>query len=144
MYKGVQCIMKISPLLIPSAEHSEVFEMEGEFQVKGRKTYTSTPFCCSFSCISLSSIFKLLDSPPPINYCLLIMFISSQCAFGVAVPDWPKSEDDVSVGGEENWPVGGADGPRGWSQDGMAERWALQKVMVRVGRRSCCTESQRV
>lgn len=37
MYKGVQCIMKISPLLIPSVGHSEVFEMKGEFQVKGRK-----------------------------------------------------------------------------------------------------------
>lgn len=37
MYKGVQCIMKISPLLIPSACQSEVFEMKGEFQVKGRK-----------------------------------------------------------------------------------------------------------
>lgn len=37
MYKGVQCIMKISPLVIPSADHSEVFEMRGEFQVKGRE-----------------------------------------------------------------------------------------------------------
>lgn len=54
------------------------------------------------------------------------MFVSSQCAFGVAVPDWPKSVGDVSVRGEENWPVGGADGPGGGSQDGMAEGWALQ------------------
>lgn len=30
----------------PSADCSEVFEMEGEFQVKGSETYTSTPFCC--------------------------------------------------------------------------------------------------
>lgn len=37
MHKGVQCIMSISPLLIPSVGHSEVFEMEGEFQVKGKK-----------------------------------------------------------------------------------------------------------
>lgn len=29
--------MNISPLLIPSVNHSEVFEMEGEFQVKGKK-----------------------------------------------------------------------------------------------------------
>lgn len=43
------------------------------------------------------------------------MFVSSQCAFGVAVPDWPKSEGDVSVRREQNWPVGGADGPRGRS-----------------------------
>lgn len=54
------------------------------------------------------------------------MFVSSQCAFGVAVPDWPKSEGDVSVRGEEDWPVGGADGPGGGSQDGVAERRALQ------------------
>lgn len=32
----------------PSADHSEVFEMEGEFQVKGSETYTSTPLRCSF------------------------------------------------------------------------------------------------
>ncbi|KAG7228358.1 hypothetical protein INR49_009222 [Caranx melampygus] len=38
-----------------------------------------------------------------------------ECAFGVAVPYWPKSEGDVSVRGEEDWPVGGADGPRGRS-----------------------------
>lgn len=37
MYKGVRCIMNISPLLIPSVNHSEVFEMKGEFQVKGKK-----------------------------------------------------------------------------------------------------------
>lgn len=54
------------------------------------------------------------------------MFVSSQCAFGVAVPDWPKSEGDVSVRGEEDWPVGGADGPGRGSQDGVAERRALQ------------------
>lgn len=54
------------------------------------------------------------------------MFVSSQCAFGVAVPDWLKSDGDVSVGGEEDWPVGGADGPRGRSQDGVAKRRALQ------------------
>ncbi len=54
------------------------------------------------------------------------MFVSSQCAFGVAVPDWPKSEGDVSVRREEDWPVGGADGPGSGSQDGVAERRALQ------------------
>lgn len=37
MCMEVQCIMKISPLLIPCADQSEVFEMEGKFQVKGRK-----------------------------------------------------------------------------------------------------------
>lgn len=63
----------------------------------------------------------------PINCCLLVMFASSQCAFfGVAIPGWTKSEVDVSVRGEEDWPVCGADGPRGRSQDGVAERWALQ------------------
>lgn len=62
----------------------------------------------------------------PIICCLLIIFVSSQCAFGVAVPDWFKSEDDVSVRGEEDWPVRGANGPGGWSQDGVAERRALQ------------------
>lgn len=56
----------------------------------------------------------------------MIIFVSSQCAFGVAVPDCFRSEDDVSVRGEEDWPVRGADGPGGWSQDGVAERWALQ------------------
>lgn len=54
------------------------------------------------------------------------MFVSSQCAFGVAVPDWPRSEGDVSVWGEEDWTMGGADGPGGRSQDGVAERRALQ------------------
>lgn len=54
------------------------------------------------------------------------MFVSSQCAFGVAVPDWTKSEGGVSVRGEEDWPVRGADGPGGGSQDGVAERRALQ------------------
>lgn len=53
------------------------------------------------------------------------MFVSSQCAFGVAVPDWPKSEGDVSVRGEEDLPVGGADRPGGGSQDGVAKRRAL-------------------
>lgn len=62
----------------------------------------------------------------PINCCLLNMFVSSQCAFGVAVPDWTKSEGDVSVRGEEDWPMCGADGPGGRSQDGVAERRALQ------------------
>lgn len=47
----------------------------------------------------------------PISCCLLIILFSSQCAFGVAVPDWVKSEDDVSVRGEEDRPMGGADGP---------------------------------
>lgn len=48
----------------------------------------------------------------------------------------------MSVRGEEDRPVGGADGPGGGSQDGMAERRALQKVVVWVGGGSCCTESQ--
>lgn len=43
------------------------------------------------------------------------MFVSSQCAFGVAVPDRMKSEVDMSVRGEQDWPVGGTDGPRGGS-----------------------------
>lgn len=54
------------------------------------------------------------------------MFESSQCAFGVAAPDWPKSEGDVSVRGEKDGPVGGADWPGSRSQDGVAERGALQ------------------
>lgn len=70
------------------------------------------------------------------------MFVASQCAFGVEFPDWLKSEGDVSVRREEDWPVGGADRPGGGSQDGVAERRALQEVMVRVRRRSSCTESQ--
>jgi len=53
------------------------------------------------------------------------MLVSSQCAFGVPAPDWPKSEGDVSVRGEEDWPVGGAHGPRRGSQE-MAEMMALQ------------------
>lgn len=32
MYKGVQCIMDISPLLIPLVNCLEVFIMEGEFR----------------------------------------------------------------------------------------------------------------
>lgn len=64
--------------------------------------------------------------------------------FGVDASDWLKSEGDVSVGREEDRPVGGADGPRGGSQDGVAERRALQEVMVWVRRRSSCTESQLV
>lgn len=54
------------------------------------------------------------------------MFVSSQCAFGVAVPDWLKSDGDLSVRGEEDRPMSGADGSRCGSQDGVAERWALQ------------------
>lgn len=38
----------------------------------------------------------------------------------------PKSEGDVSVRGEKDLPVGGAHGPGGGSQDGVAERRALQ------------------
>jgi len=79
------------------------------------------------------------------NCCLLIIFVASQCAFGVSVPDWLKSHGDVSVGREEDWPMGGANGPRGGSQDGVAERWALQEVMrVWVRCRSSCSEGQRV
>lgn len=33
MDKGVQCIMSISPLLIPSVDQSAVSEMEGEFSL---------------------------------------------------------------------------------------------------------------
>lgn len=80
---------------------------------------------------------------PLINCYLLIIFVASQCAFGEDVPDWLKSEGDGSVRREEDWPVGGADGPWGGSQDGVAERWALQEVMW-VRCRSSCTESQRV
>lgn len=68
-----------------------------------------------FPCFPLSSILKWLDFFPPIDCCLLIMFVSSQCAFGVAVQYWPESEGGVSVRGEEDWPVGGADGARGRS-----------------------------
>lgn len=57
------------------------------------------------------------------------MFVASQCAFGVDVPDWLKSDGYVSVRREEDWPVGGADWPRGRSQDCVAERRALQNVM---------------
>lgn len=57
------------------------------------------------------------------------MFVASQCAFGVDVPDWLKSDGYVSVRREEDWPVSGADGPRGRSQDCVAERRALQNVM---------------
>lgn len=39
---------------------------------------------------------------------------------------WPRSAGDVSVRGEEDGPVGGADGAGGGSQDGVAERRALQ------------------
>lgn len=120
MYKEVQCIMKISPLLIPSVDHSEVFEMKGEFQVKGRKRDILFPLLFSQFDIQMDVFF------PPFNCCLLIMFVSSQCAFGVAVPDWPKSTGDVSVRGEEDWPMGGADGSGRGSQDGVAERRALQ------------------
>lgn len=52
--------MSISPLLlIPSADHSEVFEMKGEFQEKGRKRdiYFST---APFPCFSLSLIFLMV------------------------------------------------------------------------------------
>lgn len=60
MYKGVQCIMKISPLFVPPARHSEVSEMKGEFQVKGGKRDTSTSLCRSFPFLlsSQSWIFK--------------------------------------------------------------------------------------
>lgn len=36
--------MKLSPLLIPTVCHLEVFEMKGEFQVKGRKRDTFINF----------------------------------------------------------------------------------------------------
>lgn len=54
------------------------------------------------------------------------MFVSSQCAFRVTAPDRPRSEGDVSVRGEKDWPVGGAHGPGGGSQNGVAEMRALQ------------------
>lgn len=55
MYKGVQCIMNISPLLIPSGDHSEVFEMEGELQVKGKKRHMLLLLSGAlFPCFSLS------------------------------------------------------------------------------------------
>lgn len=61
------------------------------------------------------------------------------------VSDGMKSQDNVSVRREEDWPMGGADGPRGGSQDGVAEWWALQEVVVvGVRARGSCTESQRV
>lgn len=47
----------------------------------------------------------------------------------------------MSVRREEDGPVGGADGPGGGSQDGVAERRALQEVMVRMRCGGSCTES---
>lgn len=64
--------------------------------------------------------------------------------FGVDT-SWLESQDDASVRREEDWPVGSADWPRSRSQDGVAERRALQEVVgVRVMRRTSCTQSQRV
>jgi len=60
--------MKVSPLFIPFVNHQEVFEMDGECQVKGRKTYLLLA-AASFPCISLSSVFKLLGFPLSIAVC---------------------------------------------------------------------------
>lgn len=111
MYKGVQCIMSISPLLIPSLDHSEVFEMEGEFQVKGGKR--DVYFYSLLHSLAFLSVQYLNDwiFSPPIDCCLLIMFVSSQCAFGVAVPHWPKS------GGVSKGRRGLARGWCGWAPE---------------------------
>lgn len=72
MYKGVQCIMKISPLLIATANHSEVFEMEGEFQVKGRKrdTYSySFPPLLSLAFLSVQYLNGWIFSPLSLAVC---------------------------------------------------------------------------
>lgn len=108
--------------------------MDGDVQVKGqREAYPpsrySPPsvFCQSDVWMILIYFFS------PINCCLLIVFVASQCAFGVDVSDRRGSDrGDVSVRREEDWPVGGANGPGGRSQDGVAERWALKEVMVVV------------
>lgn len=74
-----------------------------------------------------------------------MVFVASQCAFGVEVSDRLESDPGgVSVWGEEDGAVGGADGPGRRSQDGVAERRTLQEVMVwmRCGRSS--TESEGV
>lgn len=81
MYKGVQCIMR-KPLLCSSVDHSGVFEMKGEFQVKGKKeTHTSTSFSCSIPFCPLSSIFKLVGFFFFPHYQLL--FVDHVCFFTV-------------------------------------------------------------
>lgn len=72
MYKGVQCIMNISPLLIPSADHSEVFEMEGEFQVKGKKRdihFYSIQLFLSLAFLSVRYLNDWIFSPLSIAVC---------------------------------------------------------------------------
>lgn len=79
MYKEVQCIMKISPLLIPSVDHSEVFEMKGEFQVKGRKRdillLLSTALSLAFLSVRYSN--GCFFSP------LQLLFVDHVCIFTV-------------------------------------------------------------
>lgn len=82
--RGFQCIMKISPLLISSADHSEVFKMEGEFQVKGRKRdiqYASTPHRCSFP-LALISV-RYLNGWIFIFFPYQLLFVDHVCIFTV-------------------------------------------------------------
>lgn len=50
-----------------------------------------------------------------IAVCRFMLIISSQCAFGVAAPDWPRWRGVESVRREEDWPVGGTHGSGGGS-----------------------------
>ncbi len=80
MYKGVQCIMNSSPLLIPSADHSEVFEMEGEFQVKGRKRdiyFYSFPLLLSLAFLSVQYLNGW------IFFLYQLLFVDHVCIFTV-------------------------------------------------------------
>lgn len=80
MYKGVECIMNISPLLIPSLDHSEVFEMEGEFLVKGRKRDVYFYFFPLLHSLAFLSVQYLNDwIPPPYR----LLFVDHVCIFTV-------------------------------------------------------------
>lgn len=72
--------MNISPLRIPSVGHSEVFEMEGEFQVKGKKERHILLLLsiAPFPCFSLSYVFKWLDFFP-----YQLQFVDHVCIFTV-------------------------------------------------------------
>lgn len=112
--------MKISPPLISSAFHSQVFEMKGEFQVKGRKRDFYFLSAAPFPCFSLSLIFKWLEFYP------LSIAVVGYVIFTVCFWSGCSSLGEMSVWGKEDWTVCGTDGPGRRSQDGMAEGWALQ------------------
>lgn len=95
----------------------EVGDAQGRLMHNGNISSAHSGFIHSASTLfcSFPLLFYMVDNwmvePPPLPpYLLLIMFVSSQCAFGVAVPDWPESENAMSVWGEEDWPVSGANG----------------------------------